>query len=185
MTLSNKLTLSRIALSPLFLVVFFIDHVGAKIAALFIVIISEITDLMDGVIARRKQQVTDFGKIVDPLADSIARFTCFICFLGVGLVPAWMVIVLFYRDIIVATLRIFAARSQVIIAARSSGKIKAVVQGIGMYAILICFILSHYYPVIPLVKISYFLMLIVTLVTAWSGFDYLVGNRKILSNLHM
>ena len=183
MTLSNKLTLSRIGLSPLFLVVFFIDHVGAKIAALIIVIISEITDLMDGIIARKKQQVTEFGKIVDPLADSIARFTCFICFLGAGLVPTWMVIVLFYRDIIVATLRIFAARNQIIIESRSSGKIKAIVQGIVMYAILIAFILSHYFPEIPLEIISYSLMIVATVVTAWSGFDYIYNNRQILSDL--
>ena len=183
MTLSNKLTLSRIGLSPLFLVVFFIDHVGAKIAALVIVIISEITDLMDGIIARKKQQVTEFGKIADPLADSIARFTCFICFLGAGLVPTWMVIILFYRDIIVATLRIFAARSQVIISSRSSGKIKAIVQGIVMYVILIAFILSHYYPELPLQIISFSMMFIATAVTAWSGFDYIYSNREILSNL--
>ena len=185
MTLSNKLTITRIGLSPLFLVVFFIDHVGAKMLALLIVIISEITDLMDGIIARRKQQVTEFGKIADPLADSIARFTCFICFLGAGLVPTWMVIILFYRDIIVATLRIFAARTQTIISSRSSGKIKAIVQGIVMYAILIAFILSHYYPDIPLVTISYSLMFVATAVTAWSGFDYLYSNRKILADLKM
>jgi CDP-diacylglycerol--glycerol-3-phosphate 3-phosphatidyltransferase len=185
MTLSNKLTILRIGLSPLFLVVFFIDHVGAKIAALLIVIVSEITDLMDGVIARKKQQVTEFGKIADPLADSISRFTCFICFLSAGLVPAWMVVVLFYREIIVATLRIFAAKNQIIIAARNSGKIKAVVQGIAMYVILIFFIISYYYPNIPLGMISYSLMFIVTVVTAWSGYDYLHGNRIILSDLQI
>ncbi len=185
MTLSNKLTFLRIGLSPLFLVVFFIDHVGAKIAALMIVIVSEVTDLMDGKIARKKQEVTEFGKIIDPLADSMARFTCFICFLGAGLVPTWMVIVLFYRDIIIATLRIFAARSQIIIASRSSGKVKAVVQGIAMYVILIFFIISYYYPDIPLEWLSYSAMFIATVVTAWSGFDYIYGNRKILADLQM
>ncbi len=185
MTLSNKLTLARLWLSPLFLVVFFIDHIGAKIAALLIITISEITDLLDGKIARKKQEVTEFGKILDPLADSISRLTCFLCFLGAGLVPTWMVIVLFYRDITIATLRIFAARNQAILAARYSGKVKAVAQGSAMYAILLFIILSYRYPILPLKNISYVLMLIATIITAWSWYDYIYSNREFLSHLDM
>lgn len=185
MNLSNKLTLTRLGLSPLFLVVFFIDHVGAKMAAMIIVIISEITDFMDGRIARRNQEVTEFGKIIDPLADSVARFTCFICFLGAGLVPAWMVVVLFYRDITIATLRIFAARSQIILASRYSGKVKAVAQGIAMYSILLFFILYNYYPGLPMKTISHSLMFIATAITAWSWYDYIYNNWDIISRLEM
>ena len=94
-----------------------------------------------------------------------------------------MVIILFIRDSVVSLLRSLAAYQNIIIHARASGKIKAVVQGFGIISILSLLILQHYFSSIPLNLISYFIMLGVTIVTAWSCFDYVLGNKDILRKL--
>ncbi len=200
MNVPNKITVTRILLVPLFVVVFFIDALSAKIVALLIAILIELTDYLDGKIARSMKTITKFGKLVDPLADSISRLTIFICFaayntqaasfispvwgiLNIHLIPVWMVILLVFRDTIVSTLRTLAASHNIVIHARTSGKIKAVVQAIGIFSILLLVIVSEFYPFVPINLISYFVMLIVTIVTVWSGFDYILGNKELIRKL--
>ena len=200
MNLANKLTLTRLGLSILFVVIFFIDNIFAKFAALFIVILVELTDLFDGKIARSRKQGSNFGKLLDPAVDSMSRLIIFISFAvyntqtssfiapiwsirNIHLIPVWMVIILFIRDSVVSLLRSLAAYQNIIIHARASGKIKAVVQGFGIISILSLLILQHYFSSIPLNLISYFIMLGVTIVTAWSCFDYVLGNKDILRKL--
>jgi len=154
----------------------------------------EITDYLDGKIARERNMVTNVGKLLDPFADSFSRLTIFLCFavypvahkpfvfLGVtnvNLIPVWMVIILLARDICNGLLRSLAALHNTIISARKSGKIKAVFQALGVFTILMLVILSEFYN-IPVVAISYFVMLVVTIVTAWSGVDYLLSNKEVL-----
>tara|TARA_Y100000310_G_scaffold329536_1_gene399590 strand:- start:1073 stop:1648 length:576 start_codon:yes stop_codon:yes gene_type:complete len=189
MNLANKITLTRLGLSILFAVIFFIDNIFAKFAALFIAILVELTDLLDGKVARSRKQVTAFGKLLDPAVDSISRLIIFISFAvytiqaNVHLIPVWMVIVLLIRDSTVAFLRSLAAYQNIIIHARTSGKIKAIVQGFGIISILSLLILKHYFSSIPLNLISYLIMLGVTLVTIWSCFDYVLGNKDIIRKL--
>ncbi|MBU0628686.1 MAG: CDP-alcohol phosphatidyltransferase family protein [Nanoarchaeota archaeon] len=200
MNIPNKITLARILLAPLFVIVFFIDSLSAKIIALIIAILIELTDLFDGIIARSSRKITKFGKLVDPLADSISRLTIFVCFAAyntqsglfispvwsinnIHLIPVWMAVLLVFRDTIVSTLRTLAASHKIILHARTSGKIKAVVQAIGIISILLLVVLSELYPVIPLNVISYFIMLAVTIVTVWSGFDYIAGNKELFKEM--
>ena len=98
--------------------------------ALACVLSIEATDFLDGRIARRHKMVSEQGKLLDPLMDSLARFTLFATLLAMGLAPLWMVLLFFYRDMLVAYLRSFASTYGVVMAARVSGKVKAVVQGV-------------------------------------------------------
>jgi len=201
MNIPNKITVSRILLVVLFVVVFFIDNLYAKVGALVIALLIELTDYLDGKIARSRKIITKFGKLVDPLADSISRLTIFICFAAyntqinsfiapvwsirnIHLIPVWMVVLLVFRDTIVSTLRTLAASHNIIIHARTSGKIKAVVQAIGIISILSLVILNEIY-LVPLNVVSYLIMLIVTVVTVWSGFDYVVGNKELFKKLDL
>ena len=185
MKVPNVLTLCRIVLAPVF-IYFFIDGEGwGGAGALAVAIAFEATDLLDGQIARLTNTVSDLGKFMDPLADSLSRFTVFLCFLHADYASIWAVAILFYRDSIVAALRILGATRSVIISARWSGKLKAVVQGTAIISIL-CFTV---WPDIwglgaenvrGMARIS---MWVVAGVTFLSLLDYLWGNRKILAAL--
>ncbi len=191
--LPNKLTLARIGLSPVFILLFFLGEIapGAAVAgkagALAVAVLFEVTDVLDGYLARSRGMVTELGKYLDPLADSLSRFTVFLCFLATGLIPIWMVAVLFYRDSIVASLRIAAASQNVIIAARASGKIKAVVQGaviLGLLVLDLVLALVSGKPPVTLETAAFWSVLVVTVVTGLSGVDYVAGNWRIIRSLN-
>ena len=140
------LTGSRLVLSPLFVFVFLVDNFWGALACLAIAILSELTDLFDGIVARRRNEVTDFGKILDPLADSISRLTIFICFIYGGQAPIYLVVFILYRDSMVATIRTVCAYRGVVVSARRSGKTKAVVQATAILIILLLRVLAYQYP---------------------------------------
>jgi CDP-diacylglycerol--glycerol-3-phosphate 3-phosphatidyltransferase len=175
----NMLTVFRILLSPLFIVFFLSDHLYATLCALAIVCLSEITDLLDGYFARIRSEGTEFGKILDPLADSLSRLTVFVCFLHVGYISVWMLIPILYRDILVSTLRTVAAMQNVVIAARKSGKIKAIVQGT-VIIIVVTLEVVHRISMLHHRAIVYYLMWIVVMVTSWSAYDYIRGNFHVI-----
>jgi CDP-diacylglycerol--glycerol-3-phosphate 3-phosphatidyltransferase len=104
--------------------------------AIILIAYSELTDMLDGYIARRDNIITDVGKLLDPLSDSVSRFLYFFAFGYVGLFPIWLVLALFLRDIIVAYIRTYVSLSGIAMGARYSGKLKAVVQFGGQYLIL-------------------------------------------------
>jgi CDP-diacylglycerol---glycerol-3-phosphate 3-phosphatidyltransferase len=188
MTDANKITIFRLCMAPVFVFVFYYDGLWQRIILLLIAISMEFSDFMDGYIARKYNQVTDFGKLVDPFADSVSRFTIFLCFVYAGWAHLWMVALIFWRDALVANLRIFAASKNIIISARTSGKVKAVFQGTASITILLLNIVDYFYTPLPIIGIqladvSTFLMLIVTIVTLWSAVDYVLGSRKILKTL--
>ena len=93
MNLPNKLTTSRIALTMVFLVAVFIEFPGNRTLALILFVVASITDWLDGAIARRRKLITNFGILMDPLADKILTCSAFIAFVGQGYVAAWMVVV--------------------------------------------------------------------------------------------
>jgi CDP-diacylglycerol--glycerol-3-phosphate 3-phosphatidyltransferase len=198
---ANLLTLSRIALAPVFVWAFLQGHVDghgvrAQWAALAIAVSFELTDAFDGWVARARNEVSDFGKILDPLADGIARFTVFLCFLLAGYADIWSVAIIFWRDAVVSTLRVVAAGQNVVLAARTWGKAKAVVQAVAILAILVFGLV----PVFPpggiggrslwifedqehLHETARLIMRCVAVVTAISMIDYLRGNREVLRKL--
>jgi CDP-diacylglycerol--glycerol-3-phosphate 3-phosphatidyltransferase len=185
MTISNVMTISRLLLSPVFIFVFMSHGLWARIGAFVIVGIIELTDLLDGIVARKRGEVTDFGKIADPLADSVSRFTIFICFLAAGYAPVWMIAIFFYRDIVVSYMRILASMNGVVLAARRSGKFKAMAQGPSILIILVLDIVREIYPVWWFDRFTYWLLAFVTLVTLISMVDYVMGNREFVRKLRL
>ncbi len=200
---ANALTLSRIALAPVFLWAFLQGHVDgharwAQWTALAVAISFELTDAFDGWVARARNEVSDFGKILDPLADGICRFTVFLCFLVAGYATIWSVAIVFWRDAVVSTLRIVAAGHDVVLAARPAGKAKAVVQAVAIIAILVFglvpafpaggvggWFLWHVDDPQHHREVARWIMWGVAAVTAVSLVDYLRGNREILRRLEI
>ena len=109
---------------------------------------------------------------MDPMADAIARFSVFLCFLWSGYAYLWMVVLIFYREFIVAYIRVAVARSGIVLAVRLSGKLKAVTQGVAILAILILILMTPPVRVQTTWTIAHGLMGLVVLVTLWSGVDY-------------
>ncbi|MCG3195928.1 MAG: CDP-alcohol phosphatidyltransferase family protein [Candidatus Omnitrophica bacterium] len=187
MNLALLLTWTRLLLTPVFAVVFFQGYLWSRISALVIVILSELTDLFDGIAARRRREVTDFGKILDPLADSVSRLTIFLCMavefaVGSGnRIAMYLVLCLLWRDAVVSTLRTVCAHKGVVVAARWSGKVKAVVQAVVIFAILGIRVLVGDSP--PALEPYWFynlLLAVASAVTVWSLYDYVAGNWEIL-----
>ena len=185
MKVPNILTLSRLCLAPAFLWAILSGTPAGHWWALALALYFEATDLADGFLARRMQQTSQLGKILDPLADSVSRFTIFLGFLVQGYASVWAIACIFWRDSIVSTVRILAASQGVIVSARLSGKIKAIVQGIAI-AVILGMTCLHDQLGVPIEEIrghSSKLMWFVAGVTLLSLVDYLVGNRKVLASL--
>ena len=124
-------------LSPLFFVLFFIEKwtgwgaVLSVVGCWIVFFLIELSDLLDGYLARRLNQNSEWGKVLDPFADSLSRLTYFACFAGAGIMPLWIFLLLLYRDLGVAYIRIFTSRSGAVMGARLSGKVKAWVYAAG------------------------------------------------------
>ncbi len=181
MNLPTKITFTRIVGSPLFIISFYLGQTRKEFlwVALALVIAFEITDLMDGLLARRWGQVTDLGKILDPFADCISRFSVFLCFMSAGYAHIFMVALIFYRDIMVANIRIVAAMKGTVIQARTSGKIKAVSQAVVILTIMAS---MNFFGIDNdwLLNLSLWAMGILTAITVWSGVDYVLGYLKVV-----
>lgn len=129
MNLPNKLTMLRIILVPFFVLFMLIgDSPLFSLAALVIFAIASLTDMLDGKIARKYNLITNFGKLMDPLADKVLVMSAMICFVAKNIAPAWIVIVILAREFLVTSLRLIAVGEGVVIAADKWGKIKTVTQ---------------------------------------------------------
>jgi len=188
--LANILTLSRLVFAPVFVVFFILDTGWTALAALATAAIIELTDLLDGFVARRLEQVSPLGKLIDPLADSISRFSVFLAFttdrsVAADKWPVLLVVLIFYRDTLVAYTRTFAASTGIVLAARLSGKLKAVVQGVGILLFLAWRAACFYDTSLDSLRrtVFYGVMIPIVLVTVWSAFDYVLSNRAAISAL--
>lgn len=184
--ISNILTVSRIAVTPLFLYLFFLPSLTARIFVLALIVLSEISDMVDGYLARKNNMITDFGKIADPLADRIFRLTLFLCFVKAELISVWFFALCFYRDCMVTSMRIVAMNNKIVFAAQISGKIKAVLQATAIITItLLTIVHFESYPNYPdhVYQAANYIMLIVTLFTVWSGVDYFTRLRGKLKDI--
>jgi len=184
--IANQITLFRLALSPVFIAVFILDGWWGHLAALLIAGAIEVTDLLDGYLARTRKQTSDFGKLVDPMADAVARFSIFLCFLWGEYAHLWVVALIFYRELVVAYIRVAAARAGVVMAARLSGKMKAITEGIVILAILILIVLTPRndpFAVETTKETARWLMFLVAIAILWSGFDYLRAGLPLLKDL--
>ena len=137
MNLPNKLTLSRFALTAAFLAVMFSRVPFHETIALALFIAGALSDLLDGMIARRRKLITNFGILMDPLADKILVCSAFIAFVGLNWVPAWMVVIIVARELAITGLRLLAASKNVVLAAEGYGKHKTISQIVAIIAILV------------------------------------------------
>ena len=137
MNLPNKLTVARLALTLIFLPVFFSQFRFGDTVALVIFSAASLTDYFDGKIARRDNLITNFGILMDPLADKILICSAFIAFVGRGLMPAWMVVVIVARELAITGLRLLAANKQLVIAAERYGKHKTISQIVATISVLV------------------------------------------------
>ena len=155
--------------------------------------LSELSDILDGILARKLNQVSNFGKLLDPYADSTFRLSCYFAFASHAhgkWVPLWMVMILFYRDLLVTVIRTFGVERREFVHARASGKIKAIAQGTVVIVTLATAALygEEYVAYEALVRgsdvtsLARMLMWVVTAVTIWSAIDYASANRHLFKN---
>ena len=167
-TTANKITMFRIVLIPVFLV---LAYAGLKYLALAVYIIACLSDVADGYIARHYNQVSNFGKFVDPLADKMLVLSAMCFFIENGQMPGWAVAIVLFREFAVSGLRLIAVEQSRVIAAARSGKIKTGCTMVGLGAMLV---FGQQYPVVNLVC---YILIIVT--TVYSGVEYFVANRDV------
>ena len=137
MNLPNKLTVSRFLLTVAFLAVMFSQVKYHKTIALVLFIAAGLSDILDGEIARRRKLITNFGILMDPLADKIVVCSAFIAFVGLNWIPAWMVVVIVARELAITGMRLLAAAKNVVLAAEGFGKHKTISQIVAIIAILV------------------------------------------------
>jgi len=175
MNTANKLTMVRMILIPAFLTVLYVGlYKGfewSNIAAMVLFIIAGLTDIADGYIARRRNQETNFGKFMDPLADKILVLAAMLWFLERGLIPAWIVLIVVVREFMVTALRLIAVDNGRVIAAAISGKIKTVVT---MSCLTVMFLELQQWMI-------YACIAAITVTTVISGVEYFIKNRDILN----
>lgn len=200
MNLPNKLTLFRIILVPIMVIVSFFDIPGSFLGISttmwimeLIFIIASITDKLDGYLARKNNQVTNFGKFLDPIADKILVVATMILFVEMGRLPAWIPIIVIFREFAVSGYRLIAVQnSGKVIAANVWGKLKTVTQ---MIAIILMFLTTQPYFAFVNSALTYMttgdfvmnilasiFMTVSVIATIFSGYEYLKGGKDLLKD---
>lgn len=182
MNTANKITVFRVLLVPI-LIWFLLDNSiqNRFLFALFVFIVASITDHLDGKLARKYNESTNFGKFLDPLADKMLVMSSFICFIEINLVSAIPVLIILFRDLLVTSIRLVAASAGKVVAANIFGKIKTAIQmlSITMILLLQCLIenkMYSFYNVKNVNLINNVLVWLVAILTIWSGYVYLKEN---------
>ena len=197
MNLANKLTIFRIILVPIMVIIPFFN-IEAKVAGIpltyllvdLIFIIASLTDKLDGYIARSKNEVTTFGKFLDPLADKILVLTAMIMLVEMSKLPAWIPVIVLAREFIVSGYRLVAVeKGGKVIAASKWGKLKTVTQ---MIAIILAFLDMNEFgrcfsgvltgSDLILNVVVTFMMIVQVIATVFSGWDYLKGSKELFRN---
>lgn len=181
------LTLARLVICPIFLAVYlFFPHLGMSLTTmsltlLVLLTLCELSDAFDGVLARRSNQVTVLGKILDPMADSVVRLSVLLVFTqGVIKLPVLLVLLFVFRDAIISMLRTLCAMKGKALAARKSGKLKAILQAIAIYLLvsLIFVYAQGWISLHTLREASFWIVAVTALYTVISGIEYLWSCRR-------
>ncbi|NGX30947.1 MAG: CDP-diacylglycerol--glycerol-3-phosphate 3-phosphatidyltransferase [Chlamydiae bacterium] len=184
---AHFLTLFRLFVGPIFLYIYSrpellrLSPFYAYFMLLLLLVLSEASDLLDGFMARNFGKVTKFGKILDPMADSICRLSIFFTFtLPPVQLPLILVFMFLYRDMMIGALRTLVSLNGKALAARPSGKIKAVVQAVALFGIVICLILfSHeYINLSQLQAISFWMAFVAAIYAVISGIEYIIAHLR-------
>ncbi len=169
MTTANKLTILRVALIPVFLVLLYL---GFRWAALAVFIIASLTDLLDGYIARHYNQITDFGKFMDPLADKMLVMAAMCYFVEAGEMYGWVLALVLLREFAVSGMRLVAVEQGRVIAAGWSGKVKTA-------STMVCLCLML---VISAGLLNLVCQAVILLSTLYSGAEYFVKNKDVFKS---
>jgi CDP-diacylglycerol--glycerol-3-phosphate 3-phosphatidyltransferase len=189
MNLANKVTVVRIGMIPFFMLALqhypswmveqfgFLNHVNQNGVywAFAIFIIASVTDKLDGYIARKYNQITNFGKLVDPLADKLLVSAALVMLVQQNMIPSWIAIVIIGREVMVSGIRTLAAAKGVALAADKHGKIKMVLQVVAIAAVLLGNFPFSYLTNYP---VDLYIMIIAVTLTAYSGYTYLKNNYR-------
>lgn len=167
MTTASKITLARVAMIPVFMVVLLM---GFNWAALIIFAVASLTDFVDGYIARHYNQVSDFGKFLDPLADKLLVTAAMLIFVQWGRMPAWSVMVVLAREFAVSGLRMVAATGGKVLAAGWSGKVKTFSTMVGL-CVMMAFSIGW---------IDWAVTAVIVVTTLYSGVEYFVQNWNVI-----
>lgn len=171
MNIANKVTTARLFLIPVFVVLYYIYGTAYNAAAIVFVIAS-LTDALDGHLARSRNLVTNFGKFVDPLVDKILTMAAFVVLVEGKIIPAWAVIVIIARELIITGFRTIAADQGITIAASAWGKAKTTSQMVALVLLL----LNN----ATLNQIGIYIFYLAVVLTLISGIDYIVKNKNVL-----
>ena len=173
MTTATKITLARVALIPVYMVLMYLSGGTAGVwmwLSLAVFVIASLTDFVDGYIARHYNQVSDFGKFLDPLADKLLTIAAMVMFCEWGVFPAWAVMIVLTREFAVSGLRMVAGPKGKVIAAGKSGKFKTASTMVGLIAMML--------PGTAIVHTVVIALIIFT--TVYSGVEYFIQNWNCL-----
>ncbi len=192
MNLPNRITLGRIALTFAFMFFLFAKIPYGKVLALVTFLLAAASDYLDGYIAKKYNIISDFGKIMDPVADKVLTLAAFLAFVEMKLVPAWMVVIIIMRELLITSVRLWALKGKEALPAGMGGKQKTVSQMLSILVILVFIVIreagvsaygfwtpsfEYWYK-----QLIFILMIITVTLTITSGVAYLAGNRKYLFN---
>lgn len=167
MTTASKITIFRVILVPIFLV---LAYQGLNVAALAVFIIASLSDFADGYIARHFNQISDFGKFMDPLADKMLVVACMCYFVQALRMPGWVLAIVCFREFAVSGLRLIAVEKKLVIAAGWSGKIKTASTMIGLCLMLLIDGNS---------TLDLIISIIILITTVYSGIEYFIKNKSV------
>ncbi len=171
MTTANKITLFRVVLIPVFL---FLAYTGRMPWAFAVFVIASLSDMADGYIARHYNQITDFGKFMDPLADKVLVMAAMCFFVEKGCMPGWALAVVLLREFAVSGMRLVAVEQGRVIAAAWSGKVKTAVTMVGLCAMLLFSSVSAVNNVVTVLIVA---------TTLYSGVEYFYKNRDVFRHV--
>ena len=192
MNIANRLTILRIILTFVFMFFLFCHGLWAKALSLAIFIFAALSDFFDGRIAHQRNMVTDFGKLMDPIADKILVLAAFTAFVQMQLIDAWMFVIIVSREILITSLRLFVLNKGKVLSATKAGKHKTVSQMVVIFYILGFIVLKEVILAFFIWNPAwenffhnsvYILMLLTVGLTLYSGLYYLWENRKVITRL--
>lgn len=184
MNTPNKLTVARMIITPVFLAVVLMSFPHKFIVSAFVFIIASLSDFIDGRLARKNNQITVFGKLLDPVADKMLTTAAMLAFMQMGLCSVWVVMVVLTREFAITSVRLIASAQGVVIAANIWGKIKTACQMSFTVLILILgelqesFDIFGYVSFITFEALSNILLWITAVLAVVSGVTYLAASRK-------
>lgn len=188
MNLPNKLTVSRVLFIPVIMVLLLVEGIPYRWLLGGICFgLASLTDMLDGRIARSRNLITDFGKLMDPVADKMLVMSTLICFIQQGICGAWVVVIILFREFLVTSMRMVAADKGIVIAANIWGKIKTVTQMVAIIGIF-CGQAAYEFAFLPawvgdwLMIISKVVLYAAVAATIFSGTRYMYDSRDLFKD---